>query len=306
MHASLIAVALAASAATYTWPDPQQNGLVLVNANQDMAVYLRNHPDWFRAGELVLDLSVRNQNDAAAAARERDDIVAQLAGKGLTAGTYTSGTTVEPLAAIQLWPFDKAPVEWMPPHFASTGSWPGDAARKMVDVRDHRARRALQEGMRRLWRQTGAPIRFVDNAAAHSSTGGTLPWQAYCDNMREIRLMAESMGSRVAFNVAMHPAMLSDADMAQLIAAVGAGNGILMEDPWGAATRESADLSARAQTRYRQLLNAGIAIVALTGNVPPAALLAWVASWRRRNDRLYIGWPFFKDPGKRPWEETTK
>lgn len=290
----------------FEWPDPQQSGIVLVNVNHDIANYVRNHSDWFQSGELVLDLSVPNQPDLNAAERERAGIQQLLGAKGMTAGTYTSGTTVEPLASIKLWPYDRVPIEWMPKGFAAADSWPGDPERKIVDVTDRRTRRALQDGIRRLWQQCDAPIRFVDNAASHGSTGGKQPWEAYCANIHEIRLLGESLGSRMVFNVSVHMAMLSDVEAAQLIRAVGPGYGILLEDPWGEATRKSPELTRKAQARYRQFMEAGTAIVMLPVNIPVEALLDWVGTWRKPSDRLYAGWPFWKQPwdGRRPWEGT--
>ena len=297
---SAILAAAAQSADMPGWPDPQRNPIVLVNANHDIAAYLRNHPDWFSSGELVLDLAVPRQSDDSAARRESAQIRESLQSKGLAAGTYTSGTTVEPLARIQQWPYDKVPTEWMLHGFAIAGSWPGDSDRKIIDVSDLPTRRALQAGIRRLWQQCDAPIRFVDNAASHSSTGGHQPWQDYCANIREIRLIAESLGCRAVFNVSVHPALLSDTEAKQLIAAVGRGNGILLEDPWSEATRKSPELTHEAQSRYRQLLGQGIAVIVLSTNVPTADLFAWVNSWRQPSDRIYLGWPFFRKPWEAP------
>ncbi|HLY16475.1 MAG TPA: hypothetical protein VKR61_04595 [Bryobacteraceae bacterium] len=280
----------------FHWPDARKNGIVLVNANQDLAAYVRNHPDWFSEGEAVLDLSVLNRADRKQAERERIQITDLLRSKGMAAGTYTSGTTAEPLANVKLWPFDKVPAEWLPKEFKTVGSWPGAPERKIMNVADPQSRHALQEGIRRIWRDSPAPIRFVDNAASHSSTGGTETWQAYCANIREIRMIGESMGSRLVFNVSVHPALLSDDDASQLVEAVGRGNGILLEDPWGAGIRKSADLTKQQQARYRQLLGERIAIVMLPVNMPPDVLMNWVRTWRQPSDHLYLGWAFFKKP----------
>ncbi|MGO4883543.1 MAG: hypothetical protein ACLP59_22405 [Bryobacteraceae bacterium] len=308
MHIWKWALFAALASSTYEWPDPQQNGIVLVNANQDIATYLKNHADYFQKGELVVDLSISNQPDITAAQRERNEIVELLNAHGMSVGTYTSGTTVGPLADTKQWPYEKVPIEWMPKGFASAGAWPGDPDRKILDVTDARTRRGLQDGIRRIWQQCPAPVRFVDNAASHSSTGGKQPWQAYCANIREIRMIGESLDSRLVFNVSLHPAYLSDAEAVQLIDAVGPGNGILLEDPWGEATRKSPDLTRQAQSRYRQLLGRGIVVVMLPVNIPSDTLLDWLATWRKPSDRLYIGWPFWKQPwnGKRPWEGSAK
>ncbi len=291
----------------FEWPDAQKNGIVLVNTNQYIPTYIRNHPDWFTDGEPVLDLSVAIRPDGDQAEWDRNQIRDLLRSKGMAAGTYTSGTTVVPLAEIKLWPYDKAPIEWMPKAFKDAGSWPNEPDRKVIDVTDAQTRRALQEAIRRIWEKSPAPLRFVDNAASHSSTGGTQPWQAYCDNMREIRLLGERMGSRLVFNVALNLAMLSDVEASQLIEAVGRNNGILLEDPWSDATRKSPGLTSKAKARYRQLLDRQITIIMAPVSTPVDALLDWVATWRQPSDRLYLGWSFWKQPwdGKRPWQGTT-
>jgi hypothetical protein len=295
-YAAALLLILDAAEPPYQWPDPRKNGIVLVNANQDIVTYLSNHPSWFQSGETVLDISVPNRPDRDASEQERIQVVNALHDKGLTAGTYTSGTTVEPLAAIKLWPYDKVPIEWMPPDFGQAGSWPNESARRIIDLTDVRTRHALQDGMRRIWQGSSAPIRFVDNAASHSSTGGTQPWAAYCANIAEIRQVGESLGCRLVFNVSVHLAFLSDAEATQLVRAVGKDNGILLEQPWGDATRKSPELTRKAQARYRQLLDAGMVIVVLPVDLPVDILMSWLKTWRHAGDRLYLGWPFFKEP----------
>ena len=291
-----LALILDAAEPRYTWPNPRTNAIVLVNANQDIRNYLGNHADWFQSGETVLDLSVPKRLDGDAAERERVEIVTALQAKGMTAGTYTSGTTVEPLAAIKLWPFDMAPVEWMPHDFAQAGCWPNEPARRIIDVTNARTRHALQDGIRRIWKGSPAPIRFVDNAASHSSTGGTQPWAAYCANIAEIRQLGESLGCRLVFNISVHLALLSDPEAPQLVRAVGKDNGILLEVPWGEATRKGAELTRKAKARYRELLDAGLVIVVLPVTSPVDTLMNWLETWRKPDDRLYLGWPFFEKP----------
>jgi len=286
----------AAQPAAFEWPDPRQNRIILVNANQDIAAYLRNHPDWFSSGETVLDLSVPKGSDPQAAERQRLQITGLLRDRGMPAGTYTSGTTVEPLAKIGLWPYDKVPEEWMPRNFAQAGAWPGEPDRRIIDVTSAETRHALQQGMRRIWEQSPAPLRFVDNAASHSSTGGKQPWAAYCANIREIRQLGESLGGRLVFNISAHPALLSDSDAVRLMEAIGRDNGVLFEEPWGQATRKSPALTRKAIMRYRQLLASGIAIIVLPVTVPADTLTAWLSGWRQPSDRVYLGWSFWKQP----------
>ena len=291
----------------FRWPDQEKNGLILVNTNQYIATYLRNHPDWFTEGELILDFSVARGSGDVAAEGEYRAIRELLESKGLTVGTYTSGTTVRPAEELKSLPYETVPIEWMPTTFASIGAWPGQPRRKIIDVTDVPTRRALQNGIRRLWERYPAPMRFVDNAGAHSSVGGKQNWQATCANIYEIRRLGESLGCHLVFNVAVHVGSLSDDEAGQLIRAVGE-NGILVEVPWAPGVRASQALTAKAEARYRQLLDSGMTVIILFFEVPSDALLDWVATGRRPADHLYVGWPFWKKPwdGKKPWEGTNR
>ncbi len=288
--------AQAVSAAAFDWPSFDSHPVVLVNTNQAVAIYVRDHPAWFEEGEVVLDFAVPNQIDSKSAEQDYDSIRQFLVSRRMIVGTYISGTTVEPLESIAHWPYDRVPLDWMPGSFASAGTWPGDPRLKIVDLASADSRHALQQGVLRLWREHPAPLRFVDNAAAHRSAGGKQPWQLYCANMRELREIGEALGSRVVFNVALHPGTLSDAEAEQLINALGAGNGILLEDPWGVNVRNNPQSTQDAERRYRQLLDNGLVVIMLPLNLSPGELLGWVQTWRKPGDHLYLGWPFWKDP----------
>jgi len=314
---------------SFEWPDPATNGTVLVNVTQDVVGYLRNHPDYFSNGELVLSFSVPIGPDPAAPQRRErqlrrplgsgglsdreavpsfsvpigaDRAVPEqqyqqlrelLESKGLIVGTYISGTTTKQEAEETRWPYDAVPSERLSTSRRIVGFWPNDPHREIIDVADADTRHALQAEIR--WQAHPAPVRFVDNAAAHSSAGGTQSWDAQCVHIREIREIADSLGCRVVFNIALHVGFLSDREAALLIQAVGP-NGICLEDPWTPWVRRNEMESKKAEARYRQLLDAGMAVIMLPLNVPEDELERWVNSWNQPAYHLYFGGAFFKRP----------
>ena len=168
--------------------------------------------------------------------------------------------------------------------------------RKLIDVTDPETRRAFHAGIRRLWEQSPAPVRFVDNAAVHSSTGVGQPWSSYCANIEEIRKLGESMGSLQIFNISVHVGEMSDEETRLLIKAVGP-DGILLEMPWHKNIQNSPAATERARKRYRQLLDSGMGIIlAPPGVAPPQDLVDWVRTWRKPTDHLYLAGAFFKAP----------
>ena len=104
------------------------------------------------------------------------------------------------------------------------------------------------------------------------------------------------MRSRVIFNISVHVGQLSDQDFRLLTDAIAQG-GLALEMPWHPNVRRDPEATARAQMRYRQLLDTGMAIVLIPVDGTPAeTLAAWVNSWRKPTDHLYISTPFFKAP----------
>jgi hypothetical protein len=174
--------------------------------------------------------------------------------------------------------------------------------RRMIDVSDPDTRRSFQRGIKRLWEQNPAPVRFIDNAAIHRSAGNGQAWSSYCANIEEIRKIGESMGSLQIFNIAMHIGELSDAEAGQLIAAVGSG-GILLEMPWGEGVQRDPAATDRARTRYRQFLDTGMGVILVSsGGPPPEKLVKWVATWRKPTDHLYFAGAFWIAPDKKLYD----
>jgi hypothetical protein len=284
-----------ASISSFQWPNANIYWRVLVNVNQ----YIEKYPkEWFSRDKVVTDLSVVNVSPGAmglAADRYRR-VRDLLESHGMYVGTYISGTTVGPAADQTVYPAGSVPIEHMPPSARYVGSWPGQPGRRIIDVESDVTRQALQAGIRQLWEATPAPLRFVDNAAAHSSTGGKQPWAGYCKNMEGIRQVAESLGSRVIFNISMHPGMLTDDEALQLTQAVGAGNGIALETPWSPAIRQNTEATAKAEMRYRQLLDSGLTVIMIPTDVAEDQLAAWVNTWRKSTDHIYFSGIFWKPP----------
>jgi len=279
----------------FEWPDSSKHWRVLVNVNQ----YIESRPrEWFSQDRLVTDLTVVNVTPGTEGlAVERYKRVRNLLqSRGMYVGTYVSGTTIGPEADQTVYPPSAVTLERMPDSAHYVGSWPGQPDRRIIDVADAPTRQALQAGIKQLWERVPAPIRFVDNAAAHQSTGGKQPWTAYCKNMEEIRKMAESLGSRVIFNISMHTGVLSDEETRQLIQAVGRDNGIALEMPWAPAIRRSKEATAIAKMRYRELLDNGLVVIMIPFETPAEQLAAWVRTWRKSTDHIYLSGIFWKPP----------
>jgi len=294
----LLTIAMRGTSQTqFTWPDSSEYNRVIVNANQYIAKYLTAHPSMFLGDRVVLDLSIDEANriGSQAAQLQYTSVRALLESRGMAVGTYVSGTSVIPLATEPRWPYGNVPIEWMSPSSRYAGSWPKNPDRKLIDVTDPATRQALQAGIARLWKDNPAPIRFVDNAAAHRAQGATQPWHAYCLHLGEIRGMADAQAAKAVFNIAMLVGMLSDVEVQELIKAVGT-HGILIEQPWAPYIRNDPGRTRQAMAQYRQLLDAGMAIILLPFDVPGEALSSWVRTWRKPKDHLYIGGSFFKAP----------
>jgi len=297
VFALLVAAGAADSSrpAVFQWPDSSHYNRVIVNAQQGIESYPR---EWFAQDSLVTDFTIADADKKSgdSAAQQYTAIRDLLNSYGLAVGTYVSGTTVEPEAMEAKWPWAVGPLEWVPATSQYVGTIPGEPNRKIIDVSDPGTRRAFQAGIRKLWEQTPAPVRFIDNAAVHQSAGRGQPWESYCQNIREIREMGDAMGSVQIFNVSGHVGELSDQEADQLIQAVGHG-GILLEMPWHENIRKDAAATERARLRYRQLLDSGMAIIlAEPGAQPSKNLVKWVNSWRKPTDRLYFAGAFWQAP----------
>ncbi|MGA8144165.1 MAG: hypothetical protein WB987_09785 [Candidatus Acidiferrales bacterium] len=279
----------------FEWPDSSHYWRVMVNVNQ----YIGNRPkEWFAQDKIITDLAIEKVDPANedAAAKQYKKLRHDLEARGIYVGTYTSGRTVGPAAEQTSYPPGSVAIEQMPASARYTSSWPGQPDRKIIDVTDPATRHAFQKGLRQLWESVPAPIRFVDNAAVHPALGRGEPWKAYCENMGEIRRIAESQGSRVIFNIAMHVALLSDEDTRELIEAVGRDNGIALEMPWHPNIQKSPEATAKAQARYRQLLDSGLVVIMIPVDTPASKLSGWIQTWRKPSDHLYISGVFWKAP----------
>ena len=282
-------------AAQFQWPESSHYNRVIVNAQQGVASYAK---EWFSQDFLVTDLTVADATklDRAEAKQQYQTLRDLLTSYGVTVGTYISGTTVEPLANETKYPLAIVPLESMAKTSVYAGSLPDESYRRVIDVSDPDTRHSFQVAMKTLWEANPAPVRFIDNAAVHASTGKGQPWISYCRNMKEIRELGEAMGSVQIFNIAVHVGELSDEEVAQMMEAIGRG-GILLEMPWHVEIRRNPAATERARKRYRQLLDSGMAIImAEPGPEPSPSLVKWVNTWRKPTDHLYFGGAFWKQP----------
>jgi hypothetical protein len=277
------------------WPDSSHYWRILVNVNQ----YIANRPrEWFAQDKVITDLQILDVTPAKldSAIEQYNRLRRDLESRGMYVGTYISGRTVGPAAEQSAYPPGSVAIEQMPANARYSGTWPGQPERKIIDVRDPDTRHALQAGIRQLWESAPAPLRFVDNAAIHTALGRGEPWKQYCENMGEIRHIAEAQGSRVIFNIAMHVGLMSDEDARELIDAIGPQNGIALEMPWHPNIQRSPQETAKAVARYRQLLDSGMVVVMIPVDMQPNILPDWIRTWRKPSDHIYISGIFWKPP----------
>lgn len=287
-----IACADKKTTATFEWPDSSHYWRALVNVNQ----YIANRPPaWFSEDKLVTDFRVTNIASRSAGEKQYDEIRSLLESRGMYVGTYVSGATVMPASELTTYPPAAVALEEMPANARYVGSWPGNPDRKIVDLGDENTRHALHAAIKQLWLKSPAPLRFVDNAGIHPAVARQQAWSDYCTNIREIRSIAESQGSRPIFNISAHVGMMSDEETRQLIDAVGNG-GIALEMPWHPVVQQSKEATKKAEFRYRQLLDSGMAIIMIPVRIREDALAKWVMTWRKPTDHLYVSGAFWKQP----------
>jgi len=295
----LLTALASGQSSSFQWPDSSKYWRVIVNANQFIESYVRNDPSYFVNDKLVTDLAIRDvkTGDEEAARQTYDRVRKLLESKGMYVGTYVSGRTVRPAAQTRVgFPPYYVAVESLPAKARYLGSWPKDPDRKIIDVDDADTRHALWQGIEQLWKIYPAPIRFVDNMTPHPAVEKGNSWTAACAYIGELRSVAESTGSRAVFNIPMHVGLLSEEEARQLIHAVGQ-NGIVLELPWHRTIRESRQLTEAAVRRYRQLLDSGMAVIMIPEpDQTVADLGAWVKTWRKPMDHLYVASPFFQTP----------
>jgi hypothetical protein len=291
------AVGSSAEHVVFQWPDSSHYCRALVNANQHIEFYIKKHPQWFSQDKLVTDFSIIDVpvGGQEAAAKQYNSLRKLLESRRMYVGTYISGTTALPDAEQNHYPYGAVSIEQMPGTAHYSGSWPGHPTRRTVDISDLETRHALEGQIRRLWETVPAPIRFVDNIPPHPKVLKMQPWEVSCAYMQELRGIGESLGSRVLFNIAMHVGDLSDREAQQLMQAVGQG-GIVLEMPWHANVRRDPAATARAQKRYRQLLDSRMAMVMIPVKTPEDVLATWIRTWRKPTDNLYVSTVFTKPP----------
>jgi hypothetical protein len=297
----LAVVTLRSSTAPYQWHGSSHFSRVIVNATEGVESRPR---EWFAQDKLVTDFRITGVNsENTAAAQQRYAAIRSYAVNtlGLAVGTYVSGISVIPEAKEAYWPWAVVPIEWMPATSKYSGNWPDLPFRKLIDVSDPATRQALQAGIKRLWEQSPAPVRFIDNAAIHRSVGPAIaqPWIDYCKNIQEISKLAESKGSLAIFNLALNVGEMSDEETTELVNAVGSG-GIMLEAPLAKGIQRNPAATDRAKKRYRQLLDTGMGIImAPPGYGPSQELVDWVNTWRKPSDHLYFAGVFYKQPDEK-------
>lgn len=205
-----------------------------------------------------------------------------------------SANTVLPRALIEFHPANIIAVEDMPADAAYAGSWPGTPERRMIDVTHVPTSAALARLIGDHF--AGHRVGFVDNALRHPGVArGAPPWTAQCAHVRRIREEADRRGTVLFFNIAGHPGQWTAAETDELVAALGRRHGITLETPLHPAFNTDAGRAAAAAT-YRRLLDADIGVLMLPLGVDAEQLWAWVKSWRRPTDPVWIQWNWLEPP----------
>jgi hypothetical protein len=283
------------SAKAFDWPDSTNCWRALVNVNQYIESYVKRHPQWFSRDRLVTDFAVHHVVDERSAAQEYTRVRKLLESKKMYVGTYVSGTSVMPESKLTKYPRETVSFEQMPSTAHYSRSDAKEAERRTIDVSNAETRHALEANIRQLWERFPAPVRFIDNMPPHPKVYRMQPWRVSCEYMAELARIGQRVGSRLVFNIPMSVGEMSDQETRELIEAVGQ-NGIALEMPWTDVIRRNPDATKRAERRYRELLDTGMAIVMIPVNTPEDELANWVRSWRKPADHLYIAYPFFKPP----------
>src|SRR6185437_2605818 len=110
-------------------------------------------------------------------------------------------------------------------------------------------------------------------------------------NLAAINSIANSQGARAVFNISMQPGLIAPSDLTLLISSIP-GAGVALEQPWDTNVQTNPTDTALAVTQYRQMLDAGLAVVMVQisggSSATNAQLKTWTATWRHAGDPLYL------------------
>jgi hypothetical protein len=299
LAAALLLPDRAPSLGFFFWPDPLTHPRVILYADQGLADYMRDNPDWFADDTMIGGLFIKDvaYGDSSSGVRAFDALRTDLMYKQMQVGTYISGTTVAHEDVITKYPADAVAIEDISVKTKFLGPWLRDPSQQVVDLSDVGSRLSLEGGINQLWAHVPAFIRFVDNAAVHPRVAAMQPWENYCINMTVLTVLAASHQTHLIFNVFARPWELSDQETVQLINAVGFANGVSFPLPWSLSIKDDKRAAGWAVYRYRQLLDKGIAVILIPSKEAPAGELSkWIATWRRSTDPLYIAAPYWDEP----------
>lgn len=270
-------------------PFPSPATRLYINPNERIDAAQCSPGDW------ALDLGVYTGLNAppatiAACRTLYDADLAALRARGVIVGLGLSGTNVSSTAS-------KVPSEfvtwesWGSDYHADLGLWPGEPWRTILDIRDPpTARRMVQLLGERF---AGWPVAFIDNGP---DLNYWINGDAKC---RFIRMLADEgtrRGCRLWMNVYVCIGTITRDDptgknLRTFIDSVK-GHALVTEVPWHKNMKAGAADTARAIVEYRAILDAGIPILMIETVEPVDVLAAWVKTWRKPTDPLWIAWQF--------------
>ena len=284
----------------FEWMDSRTHPRVILYADETIEEAIAAHPSWFDKDFVIAGLGFTfreyGQYDEAKvrSMRFRNTLTGHY-----SSGRLISGTTVMRDSDIRQYPSPAVAIEDMPFKTRYLGTWMRNPKQAVLDLSDTATRDGFVQAVRVQWSQFRTSVQFVDDAAVHPRVAQLQPWAAYCDTIKALRDMANELNSRIIFGVFVRPWEMTEPESKQLIDAIGSGNGIALPLPWSKSIENDKTANAWAIYRYRQMLNAGMAVIMIpSDDAPLKDIMTWVASWRAPQDKIYFAAPVWNAP---PW-----
>lgn len=289
----------AASTGVFQWPDPHLHSRIILTGDQTLMEAMVQYPNYFNRDVLIAGFNIKDvpYGESDGAKNKFITIRQRLLSKGITFGTYVSGTTVIHELSLRHFPADAVSIEDLSVKTRYKGTWIRDPGQAVIDLSDKQSRMDLEHEIRILWLHAFVPVHFVDNAAVHPRVAPMQHWEDYCTHMRQLRIISESLKANIIFSIFMRSWELNDQETKQLIDAMGKENAIALPLPWSKSIKDDPNANGWAIARYRQLLDAGIVLIMIpSDDAPIRALMKWVSTWRRPTDKIYYSTSYWGEP----------
>jgi hypothetical protein len=166
---------------------------------------------------------------------------------------------------------------------------------EMVDYRQVVASNKLVADLVSGVAATGMQLAYLDEVSSNELNPNLPPWATTMSVLKRMVDGLHNRGVRVIANTAWHIGTTSQANVDLLL---GTGvDGISLEEGFPASVRQNSAAIQTAVGQYRQLLDAGQAVIFIPDPNNYAAdstvLAAWGMMFRQPGDRLFIDEPFY-------------